>query len=102
MPSPSYPPPFLLSLLPTVPLFPLTAAASAKLGGGITAECIQRGFEETEGQFASLVRQAFDQSPHVAMVGACSASVFITPSALWAANVGDCRAVLGQVSRVGW
>lgn len=74
------------------------AEAAARHGGGISAEALQLGFADTEAQFGLLVRQAFDGSPHVALVGACSASVFVTPTAIWVANVGDCRAVLGQVS----
>lgn len=59
---------------------------------------ISAGFLDTEVQFTEVVREAFDDSaPHLATVGACTAAVLVTRRGLWAANVGDCRAVLGQV-----
>jgi len=66
----------------------------------VSASAIQNGFFETERQFAAVVREEFEDSPHLATVGACSALAIVTPSALWVANVGDCRVVLGQVSSV--
>lgn len=68
-------------------------------GGGVSADALRAGFGETEYEFGDLVRKAFEKSPHLATVGACSVSCLITTNALWVANVGDCRAVLGQVRR---
>ncbi|GJP41194.1 hypothetical protein CLOM_g870 [Closterium sp. NIES-68] len=69
-------------------------------GNGVSVEALRRGFDSTERQLAAIVREAFEESPHLAMVGACSVAALITPSAIWVANVGDCRAVLGQVRQV--
>ncbi|CAI5523393.1 unnamed protein product [Closterium sp. Naga37s-1] len=69
-------------------------------GNGVSVEALRRGFDATERQLAAIVREAFEESPHLAMVGACSVAAFITPTAIWVANVGDCRAVLGQVRQV--
>lgn len=66
-------------------------------GGGVSADAIRAAFSETEYEFGDIVRKAFEKSPHLATVGACSVSCLITSNALWVANVGDCRAVLGQV-----
>lgn len=71
-----------------------------RAGGTVSASAIQNGFFETERQFAAVVREEFENSPHLATVGACSAMAIVTPSALWVANVGDCRVVLGQVGTV--
>ncbi|CAI5481087.1 unnamed protein product [Closterium sp. Yama58-4] len=69
-------------------------------GNGVSVEALRRGFDATERQLAAIVREAFEESPHLAMVGACSVAALITPTAIWVANVGDCRAVLGQVRQV--
>ncbi|CAI5529843.1 unnamed protein product [Closterium sp. Naga37s-1] len=70
-------------------------------GGAVSVEALRRGFAETERQFTARVRDSFLDSPHLATVGACSAVAIVTRSALWVANVGDCRAVLGQVRHTG-
>ncbi|CAI5946804.1 unnamed protein product [Closterium sp. NIES-65] len=69
-------------------------------GNGVSVEALRKGFDATERQLAAIVREAFEESPHLAMVGACSVAALITPTAIWVANVGDCRAVLGQVRQV--
>ena len=63
----------------------------------MSEEAIRTAYSETDRRFMALVRDSFEDSPHLATVGACSATAIVTPTALWVANVGDCRAVLGQV-----
>lgn len=68
-------------------------------GGGVSAEALRMAFAETDSGFKELAREAFSSSPHLATVGACSITCIVTANAIWVANVGDCRAVLGQVRR---
>ncbi|CAI7930583.1 unnamed protein product [Closterium sp. NIES-54] len=68
-------------------------------GGQVSAEAVRGAFHETETAFTQVVRQSFEASPHLATVGSCSVVAVVTGNALWVANVGDCRAVLGQVRK---
>ncbi|GJP71887.1 hypothetical protein CLOP_g2681 [Closterium sp. NIES-67] len=68
-------------------------------GGQVSAEAVRGAFHETETTFTQVVRQSFEASPHLATVGSCSVVAVVTGNALWVANVGDCRAVLGQVRK---
>lgn len=69
-------------------------------GGAVSVDTFRRAFKNTDREFTDLVRDSFDESPHLATVGACSAVAIVIKGALWVANVGDCRAVLGQVRRL--
>ncbi|CAI7810414.1 unnamed protein product [Closterium sp. NIES-53] len=87
-------------------------------GGQVSAEAVRGAFHETETAFTqvphftpryrishparvllwlSWMVPSFEASPHLATVGSCSVVAVVTGNALWVANVGDCRAVLGQV-----
>eukprot|EP00897_Mesotaenium_endlicherianum_P003408 jgi/Mesen1/3095/ME000184S02161 len=69
-------------------------------GGKVTADGIRGAFNVTENDFTQLVASSFNNTPHFATVGACSVVAIITSQAIWVANVGDCRAVLGQVRKL--
>lgn len=64
--------------------------------GTVTAETIERAFQETEGEFTSLVSEIWDTRPHVATSGSCCLVGVIFQQTLFVANLGDSRVVLGN------
>ncbi|GAQ84673.1 Protein phosphatase 2C family protein [Klebsormidium nitens] len=64
-------------------------------GNGVSGAAILQAFEDTEEQFATLVTEEFENAPHLACVGAAAVVALVTDGALYVANCGDSRAVLG-------
>lgn len=69
----------------------------ANENGGMSEDAIRRAFQATEEGFANFVRQS---RPDLVTVGACCLVGVIWGHALYFANLGDSRAVLGSLSRV--
>lgn len=67
-------------------------------GGGISADSIRTAFAVTDRTYVELVRDIFHSNPELATVGASSLACIVTANAVWVANLGDGRAVLGQVT----
>ncbi|BBM97973.1 pyruvate dehydrogenase phosphatase [Marchantia polymorpha subsp. ruderalis] len=59
---------------------------------------LMRAFNQTEGDFLSMVEQEMDERPELAMVGSCVLSVLIHGKNLYTLNLGDSRAVLATYS----
>ncbi|KAL3508176.1 hypothetical protein ACH5RR_033558 [Cinchona calisaya] len=77
-------------------LFRHFQAISAQHNGVVTAEIIERAFQETEREFTALVSELWDTRPHVATAGSCCLVGVIFQQTLFVANLGDSRVVLGK------
>ncbi|KAK4766399.1 hypothetical protein SAY87_008041 [Trapa incisa] len=64
--------------------------------GGLSSDVIRKAFDATEEDFLHLVRRSFPARPQMASVGSCCLVGAITDDALYVANLGDSRAVLGR------
>ncbi|KAK4792026.1 hypothetical protein SAY86_022461 [Trapa natans] len=64
--------------------------------GGLSTDVIKKAFDATEEDFLHLVRISFPARPQIASVGSCCLVGAITDDALYVANLGDSRAVLGR------
>ncbi|KAL8266034.1 hypothetical protein R6Q59_003378 [Mikania micrantha] len=62
----------------------------------MSAEVIQKAFHATEEGFLSLVAKQWTVKPQLAAVGSCCLVGVICNGALYIANAGDSRAVLGR------
>ncbi|KAE8717681.1 putative protein phosphatase 2C 28 [Hibiscus syriacus] len=77
-------------------LFSNFRAIVAESGGVVTAETIQRAFQQTEEGFTALVSELWSTRPNMATVGTCSLVGVIYQQTLFIANLGDSRVVLGK------
>ncbi|KAE8698223.1 putative protein phosphatase 2C 28 [Hibiscus syriacus] len=77
-------------------LFKNFRAIAAESGGVVTAETIQRAFQQTEEGFTALVSELWSTRPNMATVGTCSLVGVIYQRTLFIANLGDSRVVLGK------
>lgn len=68
----------------------------AREQGGMSEDALRRAFQATEEGFINFVRQA---RPDLVTVGSCCLVGVIWGHALYMANLGDSRAVLGSLSR---
>lgn len=64
--------------------------------GGLSADVIKKAFSATEEEFFHLVKQSLPVQPNIASVGSCCLVGAISHDALYVANLGDSRAVLGR------
>ncbi|XP_078448471.1 putative protein phosphatase 2C 25 isoform X2 [Wolffia australiana] len=71
----------------------------AREEGGVSEGVIRRAFYETEEGFMGVVRRARGMRPLIAAAGSCCLAGIIWKGTLYAANLGDSRAVVGRVGR---
>ena len=71
----------------------------AKETGTISGEIIRSAVSETENGFLTLVRRAYTIRPDIAAIGSCCLVGVIWKGTLYAANLGDSRAVIGYLDR---
>ncbi|KAG6413613.1 hypothetical protein SASPL_126327 [Salvia splendens] len=71
----------------------------AKETGTISDEIIKSSVSETENGFLTLVRRAYTIRPDIAAIGSCCLVGVIWKGTLYAANLGDSRAVIGYLDR---
>ncbi|CAA6655828.1 unnamed protein product [Spirodela intermedia] len=71
----------------------------AREGGTISEDIIRRAFSATEEGFLALVRRTHEIKPLMAAVGSCCLVGIIWKGTLFAANLGDSRAVVGRLGR---
>ncbi|XP_064961104.1 probable protein phosphatase 2C 78 isoform X1 [Musa acuminata AAA Group] len=64
--------------------------------GGLSVEVIKKAFDATEKDFLHLVKRSWLLRPQIASVGSCCLVGAIAGDALYVANLGDSRAVLGR------
>ncbi|XP_058215454.1 probable protein phosphatase 2C 63 [Rhododendron vialii] len=69
--------------------------------GGLSADVIKKAFSATEEEFLHLVKQSLPVQPNIASVGSCCLVGAISHDALYVANLGDSRAVLGRTVSQG-
>ncbi|CAK9134562.1 unnamed protein product [Ilex paraguariensis] len=63
----------------------------------MSVEVIRKAFQATEEGFISLVTKQWPMKPQIAAVGSCCLVGIICNGALYIANLGDSRAVLGRL-----
>ncbi|XP_015055347.1 probable protein phosphatase 2C 43 [Solanum pennellii] len=68
----------------------------AREKGTIDKEVLNNAFAATEDGFLSIVEREFHDDPDIASMGSCCLVGVIWKRRLYVANLGDCRAVLGQ------
>ncbi|XP_010312060.1 probable protein phosphatase 2C 43 [Solanum lycopersicum] len=68
----------------------------AREKGTIDKEVLNNAFAATEDGFLSIVEREFHDDPEIASTGSCCLVGVIWKRRLYVANLGDCRAVLGQ------
>lgn len=69
--------------------------------GGLSVDVIKKAFSATEEEFLHLVKRSLPVQPHIASVGSCCLVGAISHDALYVANLGDSRAVLGRTVSPG-
>lgn len=69
--------------------------------GGLSVDVIKKAFSATEEEFLHLVKRSLPVQPHIASVGSCCLVGAISHDALYVANLGDSRAVLGRTVSQG-
>lgn len=69
--------------------------------GGLSPEVMRRAFAATEEEFLRLVKESWLSHPQIASVGSCCLVGAITDDAIYVANLGDSRAVLGRLAGSG-
>ncbi|KAL8166792.1 hypothetical protein V2J09_008291 [Rumex salicifolius] len=64
---------------------------------GMSADIISKAYIATEEAFLGLVKKEWTQQPQIASVGACCLAGVVCDGALYIANAGDSRAILGKL-----
>uniref|UniRef100_A0ACD5Y6D1 Uncharacterized protein n=1 Tax=Avena sativa TaxID=4498 RepID=A0ACD5Y6D1_AVESA len=64
--------------------------------GGMSTDAIKKAFRATEEEFLHIVKESWIKRPKIASVGSCCLVGVIADNALYVANLGDSRAVLGH------